>query len=46
MSYAEEADAQKFIARFGGVMIAVEDRPRLPHRSRRLTQAPRTQRRR
>ena len=32
--FAEEADAQKFIARFGGEMIAVEDRPRWPGKVR------------
>jgi hypothetical protein len=33
--FAEEADAQKFIERFGGEMIAVEDRPRWPGKARR-----------
>ena len=33
--FAEEADAEKFMARFGGEMIAVEDRPRWPGKSRR-----------
>ena len=33
--FAEEDDAQKFIARFGGEMIAVEDRPRWPGKARR-----------
>jgi hypothetical protein len=33
--FAEEADALRFIARFGGEMIAVEDRPRWPGKVRR-----------
>jgi hypothetical protein len=33
--FAEEADALKFIARFGGEMIAVEDRPRWPGKARK-----------
>ena len=33
--FAEEVDAQIFIARFGGEMIAVEDRPRWPGKARR-----------
>ncbi len=33
--FAEEEDAQKFIAQFGGEMIAIEDRPRWPGKARR-----------
>jgi hypothetical protein len=33
--FAEQGDAQKFIERFGGEMIAVEDRPRWPGKARR-----------
>ena len=35
--FAAKADAEKFIARFGGEMIAVEDRPRWPGKKRNRT---------
>jgi len=33
--FADEEDAEKFRARFGGVMLAPEDRPRWPGKPRR-----------
>ena len=33
--FADEEDAQKFIAQFGGEVIAIDDRPRWPGKARK-----------